>query len=819
MNVHQAPGLHYSSGSSPEGRALFGFCSRFGFVECVRKPTRGDYLLDLVLSDIDCRITTEVLPQICDHKLVLSSIGMSVPSSISVTRECWIFAKADWTSLQAVFSDTNWVNILGTSDASQMADRLVNYVLGVARLHIPVKQLLIQKSTHPWLSSKCLASVAAKCLLEGTPEYEAAQADCSRILFEEYTAYVSRTKELIKALPTSSKRWWTLSNLLMFKHSQTSSIPPLRADHGQWVQDPAGKADLLADTFAAKCCLPEAVNNIFSEGAGQIDASINNSNNNRNNNNQQQQQSTTTINNSSMSGFLPVRRRKARQLLKALDEDKATGPDLLSARLLKNCADALSFPVVLLARCILNEGGWLEAWRLHWVFPLHKKRSRADAGNYRGIHLTPHISKVMERLIGSLFLPFLYDTGAFGPNQFAYSPHRGYRDALAVNVCTWLQAISMGKRVGLYCSDVSGAFDRVNACRLLLKLKLKSIHPHILRVIGSWLRDRRAHVVVDGVLSAQFILRDMVFQGTVWGPPLWNSFFEDARKAVNSAAFTETIFADDLNCFRIFAAGIGNVFVNKQLHDCQAALHERGAGNQVSFDSDKESMHILSKTSPEGDSFEILGVLFDTKLLMNKAIHNLAAQTGWRVRSILRTRRYYDVKALVRLHKCHVLSYIEGVTSAIYHEAPSTLALLDDIQSDFLNEVGLSAEVGLLEFNLAPLSSRRDFAMLGLLHKIQLGLAPSALTKLFPRQTQPIYAYAQGPVQSRHDRRFLCPVHTRSPPYLQRSVFGLTRVYNELPQHIVDSSSVKFFQRELQNKMKRHITELPDRWAHMFRSY
>ena len=42
----------------------------------------------------------------------------------------------------------------------------------------------------------------------------------------------------------------------------------------------------------------------------------------------------------------------------------------------------------------------------------------------------------------------------------------------------------------------------------------------------------------------------MVFQGTVWGPMLWNVFYEDASKAIRSKAFTEIVFADDLNAFR-----------------------------------------------------------------------------------------------------------------------------------------------------------------------------------------------------------------------------------------------------------------------------
>ena len=56
--------------------------------------------------------------------------------------------------------------------------------------------------------------------------------------------------------------------------------------------------------------------------------------------------------------------------------------------------------------------------------------------------------------------------GSFGERQFAYSIGRGHRDALALSVLSWLSSLESGYLVGLYCSDVYGAFDRVSEERL-----------------------------------------------------------------------------------------------------------------------------------------------------------------------------------------------------------------------------------------------------------------------------------------------------------------------------------------------------------------
>ena len=98
-------------------------------------------------------------------------------------------------------------------------------------------------------------------------------------------------------------------------------------------------------------------------------------------------------------------------------------------------------------------------------------------------------------------MPYLERIGAAGPCQFAYRKNRGLQDALAFLLMSWISSLSKGNLIGLYCSDVSGAFDRVAANRLLQKLKTSGIHEQALQIISSWLDERLATVVMDGQLS------------------------------------------------------------------------------------------------------------------------------------------------------------------------------------------------------------------------------------------------------------------------------------------------------------------------------
>ena len=289
---------------------------------------------------------------------------------------------------------------------------------------------------------------------------------------------------------------------------------------------------------------------------------------------------------------------------------------------------------------ILHEGTWPNYWRLHWIQPLHKRESRADPGKYRGVHLTAQVSKVVERAIGHTFLPWARKENVYGENQYAYTTARSHKDALAANVCSWLLKLEEGKVLALYCSDVSGAFDRVRKSRIIAKLRKSGLHPKVVRFLESWLDDRTCSVVVGGQCSDPRVLRNSVFQGTVLGPPLWNIFYRDASNATSRLEFIEVVFADDLNCTREFPAGTSCEECLDALDKCQRILHTWGRANSVTFNSTKEGFHILHRRIGSGGNFRILGVTFDVGLLMDEAIAEIAKEAGWRLRDLLRPRRF-----------------------------------------------------------------------------------------------------------------------------------------------------------------------------------
>ncbi len=489
--------------------------------------------------------------------------------------------------------------------------------------------------------------------------------------------------------------------------------------------------------------------------------------------------------------------------------------------------DELALPITLLARKLLSDGCWPQCWREHWVHPIYKKKSRADGNNYRGVHLTAQMSKVIERAIGGVFIPWVEKVGAYGPRQVAYAKGTSYKDVLALNVCSWLSLMDRNFLVGLYCSDVSGAFDRVSCERLSAKLRAAGLHDRVVNFLCSWLDDRVSKVVVGGQTSPAEPLTNSVFQGTVLGSPLWNLYYADARKSVAQKGYTETVFADDFNAWKGFVRADDDDVeatmrrILSDLESAQQELHLWGAANQVRFDPSKESFHVLHRRFHYGDDFKILGVTFDVCLLMHTAAREIATEAGWRLQTLLRARAFFTTPEMMHLYKAQVLSYIESSTPGIYHAAVSVLARIDRVQERFLRNVGLDDVSALVNFRLAPLCARRDISMLGVLHKIVLGKAPKPLAALFPvvgAVDEPLIHQRLRGWRPRHTKQLHTEATFQSTDVMQKSLFGLVHLYNRLPQRVVDAATPRAFQGRLQAALKPLASSRTDGWQTLYSS-
>lgn len=82
-----------------------------------------------------------------------------------------------------------------------------------------------------------------------------------------------------------------------------------------------------------------------------------------------------------------------------LKHSSSPGPDGIPSTLLKRCSSVLLAPLLHLFRLSLASGKFPRAWKLAFIFPVHKKGDRRNIENYRGISALCAASKLFELVV------------------------------------------------------------------------------------------------------------------------------------------------------------------------------------------------------------------------------------------------------------------------------------------------------------------------------------------------------------------------------------------------------------------------------------
>ena len=95
----------------------------------------------------------------------------------------------------------------------------------------------------------------------------------------------------------------------------------------------------------------------------------------------------------------PTTSDKVLSLLNKLNKSKATGLDMISARLIRECTDLFCIRICNIFNQSISQGIFPDDWKCARVTPLFKAGDRNDVNNYRPIFVISVVAKVFERMV------------------------------------------------------------------------------------------------------------------------------------------------------------------------------------------------------------------------------------------------------------------------------------------------------------------------------------------------------------------------------------------------------------------------------------
>ena len=220
------------------------------------------------------------------------------------------------------------------------------------------------------------------------------------------------------------------------------------------------------------------------------------------------------------------------ELIRALSlmaNAKAVGRNVVPVELLKlviNHDPAVLREFHRVIKLVCHQREVPQRWRDAVIKVLHKKKDRAQCGNYRDISLVAHAGKVLLKIVATRLSAYCEAMNLLPEEQCGFHPHRSTADMMfAVQK---LQEMGRKARVSLFLCfiDLQKTYDSVDRTLLWQMLARFGTPPQMIEVIRQFHDGMRACVRSDDDRCSEwFEVAQGLRQGCVLSPLLFNVFF------------------------------------------------------------------------------------------------------------------------------------------------------------------------------------------------------------------------------------------------------------------------------------------------------
>ena len=321
------------------------------------------------------------------------------------------------------------------------------------------------------------------------------------------------------------------------------------------------------------------------------------------------------------------------------------------------------------------------------ISPIYKKEDEQLIENYRPVSTLPVFGKIFEKIIYSRLYSFLVSKGIINENQFGFRKGHSTSNALNYSVEHIESLLAQKQHVLGIFIDLSKAFDTIDHGKLVSKLERYGIRGNALKLISSYLSNRKQYVNVLDTKSNELPVEFGVPQGSVLGPLLFILYINDICNISSDGKFV--LFADDTNIFvaaesirkvyeianRVLKAVCNYMEVNLLHINVKKCCYMYFSPNKRSKnDSDPElnnqNLTINSKIISRVSHTKFLGVTIDDKLswkphiqLLNKKLRSICGRI-YRIKNCLPETLYKQIyHSLFESHLSYSISVWGGISS------------------------------------------------------------------------------------------------------------------------------------------------------------
>ena len=223
--------------------------------------------------------------------------------------------------------------------------------------------------------------------------------------------------------------------------------------------------------------------------------------------------------------FKHIDDKKMAEVLKDLNAKKAKQENDIPIKLIKENIDLFSSILSRLFNFYIDKTSFPNSLKQADITPVHKKDDTNDNNNYRPVSILPSLCKAFEKCLYDQI--YAYTDSIFSKAQCGFIKGYSTQYSCIAMIEKWRRNLNQGGICGALFTDLSKAFDCLVHEFLLVKLEAYGFIYESLKLINSYLTDRKQRTKVNSSYSSFLDLLIGVPQGSILGPLLFNIYISD----------------------------------------------------------------------------------------------------------------------------------------------------------------------------------------------------------------------------------------------------------------------------------------------------
>jgi retron-type reverse transcriptase len=357
------------------------------------------------------------------------------------------------------------------------------------------------------------------------------------------------------------------------------------------------------------------------------------------------------------------KKKKKKKYIQKIGAKKATGIDNMPPKILRMTCDILARPITNIVNHMLRNSTFPDQLKIARISPIYKKDDPLIKSNYRPVSILPVLSKVFERAICEQ-LETYFDS-IFHPMLSAFRRGFSCQTTLIALTEQWRKALDRNHKAGAILMDLSKAFDSVLPELVIEKLKAYNLSGQAIKLVQSYLSERRQCVRVGSSTSSMAKVLKGVPQGSIVGPIIFNIFVNDIFHFTNQAALFN--YADDNTL----------TFCHKDIQTIKEVLENEShemikwfRDNRLQANPQKFQGIIVSKCKDEenivfniGDAdircepnVKLLGITIDSGLNFDTHVKNLCVKVSRQINVLSRIAKFLTLEGRLAIYHSFIMS-------------------------------------------------------------------------------------------------------------------------------------------------------------------